>query len=121
MMSNMNVIEIKAYKCPFCNHYSTDIDEVTKHASKCRNNPNYTQECLYCHNLERDFKQKILFPNANNPYCCCLHNNGSCPYKNHTDKELMQYIEETKAKLFEYGIIESKQGELVWKSESGDK
>ena len=53
-------VETKAYKCPFCDFYSVNKKETIKHSRKCRNNPNYTQECLYCHNLESDFKQRII-------------------------------------------------------------
>lgn len=112
----MNIVEIKAYKCPFCGYYSTNKKEVLDHANKCQSNPTYTQECLYCHNLEKDFKQRIMFPQSNQPYCCYFYNGGACPYKNHTDTELMKYIEKEEAKLTKYGIIKNKQGELVWKN-----
>lgn len=113
-----NVIEVKAYKCVFCGYYSTNKQEIIQHSLKCRNNPNYTQECLYCSNLERDFEQRIMFPDPKYPYCCYFHGNGKCPYKNYTNKKLMEHIEEEKAKLAKFGIIENEQGELVWRTES---
>lgn len=108
-------IEIKAYKCPFCGYYNTNKKEIILHSNKCRNNPDYTQECLYCHNLERDFEIRIMFLNPKRHYCCY---SGSCPYINHTDTELMKYIEKEKEKLRAYGIVENKHHELVWEAES---
>ena len=114
-------VEIGAYKCPFCGYFSNDKEKVIQHSNQCRNNPNYTQECLYCHNLERDFKHRIMFPDSKRPYCCYFYGNGECPYKNHTNKKLMEFIEEEKAKLSKFGITENKQGGLVWETESEDK
>lgn len=92
----MEYIEIKAYKCPFCEYFHTNKEKVIQHSNQCRNNPNYTQECLYCHNLERDFKQRIIFPDSKRPYCCYFYNGGKCPYKNHTNKKLMEVVKKEK-------------------------
>ncbi len=120
-MMEDGIIEIKAYKCPFCGYYSTDKKEVIRHSNKCQSNPNYTQECLHCHNLESDFKQRIMFPDPERPYCCCFYDNGKCPYKNHTNRELMEFIEKEKERLSKYGIVENEQGEFIWRTESEDK
>lgn len=110
----MKLKEVKAYKCPFCDYYSLNESDALKHAKRCPKNPNYTQECLHCHCLERDFEMRILYPNSKLPYCCCFHSGGNCMYQKHTNKELMKYIDKEKKRLTKYGIVENDDGKLVW-------
>lgn len=115
----MDVKKVTAYQCPYCGYYALDESDVQKHANTCRNNPDFTQECLYCHCLEKDFEHRILFPKPNASYCCQMHGGGSCIYKSHTNTALMEHIEKKKTELAAYGIVENENGALVWNDTKG--
>ena len=112
----MDVKKVTAYQCPYCGYYALNKGYVEKHANTCCKNENVVMDCLHCSYLEKDFVNRILFPKPNSPYCCQKRDGGSCIYKNHTTYELFTYIDKKKKELEKYGIMEDKNGNLVWKT-----
>lgn len=89
----IQAVKITAYKCPFCDCVSTDKTEIETHALKCYKNPDYTQKCINCGSLDKDFVFSDLCGRGiclfTRPSC------GGCPYVNHDSEEVDLKIQQS--------------------------
>lgn len=90
-------IAITAFKCPYCN-FVVDRNKaaVYEHAKRCSKNPEYTQKCIDCSYLEKDYLLRSI---DGKPLCIY---SGECPYQHHDNTEVMQNITQSKSEYKDY-------------------
>ena len=82
--------KVNAYQCPYCNLLSLNQKEIEEHSETCERNPNYTQICIECRLLNKDYTLTYI---RDKSICLCtgIHG-GGCHWINHDDTEVMKEI-----------------------------
>lgn len=80
----MKPILIQGYKCPYCGYSECNERSILEHMSHCFKNPDYTQKCIECNCLEKDWETRKLFDGKS----ICCYNEAECPFLHHDSKEI---------------------------------
>lgn len=91
-----DIIEVIAFKCPYCGCVNKTKSNIYNHMKRCRENPDYTQKCISCQYLEHDYLLRSI---DGKPLCIF---EGNCPYKHHDKTEVMDDISKSKFDYMEY-------------------